>query len=212
MTSQRTTSILYRQPSGTVAAQHRPCTIPREFVMSRHHAARRSRLTGADSMCDSIVIRRVFPVMLVLATLALAWNIAEAADWPTFRGAERTAVSKETGLLQEWSASGPPLVCDIHGAGRGYSSLAVAAGRIYTLGDGPSDADDKDEYLLCFEQAIGKPLWKTKTGPAWNAGQSSWQSSRSTPTVDGDLVFIITPHGELVCCETALGRERWRKN
>jgi outer membrane protein assembly factor BamB len=163
-------------------------------------------------MCDSIGFRRLFPVMLVLVMPTIARNIAVAADWPTFRGAQRTAVSKETGLLQEWSASGPPLVCDIQGAGRGYSSLAVAGGRIYTLGDGPSDADDKDEYLLCFDQATGKPLWKTKTGPAWNAGQSSWQSSRSTPTIDGDLVYVITPHGEVVCCENASGHERWRKN
>ena len=84
-------------------------------------------------------------------------------------------------------------------------------GRIYTLGDAPSTADDQDEYLVCFNQADGKQLWKTKTGEAWNEGQPNWQSSRSTPTVDGDRVYVITPHGVLICCKTS-GEELWRQD
>ena len=94
-------------------------------------------------------------------------------------------------------------------AGRGYSSLAIVDGKIFTLGDAPSTADDKDEYLVCFNQADGKQLWKTKTGPAYNEGQPNWQSSRSTPTVDGDRVYVITPLGMLICCKTT-GEELWR--
>jgi outer membrane protein assembly factor BamB len=138
--------------------------------------------------------------------------MAPAGDWPSFRGPHRTSVSKETGLLQEWPAGGPPLAWETEGAGRGYSSLAISAGRIYTLGDGPSTAGDSDEYLVCFEQTDGKPVWKAKTGPAWKDRQPNWGSSRSTPTVDGELVYVVTPLGELVCCETAAGKERWRKN
>ena len=76
------------------------------------------------------------------------------------------------------------------GAGRGYASLAIADNRIYTLGDAPSTAEDKDEYVVCFDQADGKPLWKTKTGPAWTSGAPDWQSSRSTPTVDGERLYV----------------------
>jgi outer membrane protein assembly factor BamB len=103
-------------------------------------------------------------------------------------------------------------VCDLHGAGRGYSSLAVVGGRIYTLGDGPSDVDDRDEYLLCLDERTGQRLWATKTGKPWNSGNSDWQSSRSTPTVDGDLAYVISPHGQMLCCEAASGREKWRKD
>lgn len=137
---------------------------------------------------------------------------ATSGSWPTFRGADRSAVSSETGLLQSWPEGGPKLLYEIKGAGRGYSSLAIAGGRIYTLGDAPSTASDDDEYLVCFDEATKKQLWKTKTGPAWNEGQPSWQSSRSTPTVDGDLVYALTPSGVLVCCESATGKERWRKD
>lgn len=137
---------------------------------------------------------------------------AMAADWPMFRGADRTAVSKETGLLQEWPTDGPPLVWETTGAGRGYASLAIAGGKIYTLGDAVSGAEDKDEYLVCFNEENGQPVWKTKTGTAWDSGKPNYHGSRGTPTVDGELVYVVTPYGQLVCCETSTGQERWRKD
>lgn len=145
------------------------------------------------------------------AGIVLAVDFAHA-DWPTFRGADRTAVSKEQGLLQEWPADGPPLAWKAVGAGRGYSSLAIADGKVYTLGDGLSTVDDKDEYLQCYNADDGKLIWKTKTGTPWNQGQPNWQSSRSTPTVDGDRVYVLSPLGVLVCCDSGTGAEQWRKD
>jgi len=131
--------------------------------------------------------------------------------WPTFRGPGRTAVAPDMGLLTEWPKEGPKLLWEVSGAGRGYSSLAIVDGRIYTLGDAPTTADDQDEYLLCFDQNTGKQLWRSKTGPAWAEGKPPWHSSRSTPTVDGNHVYALTAHGELICCTTD-GKEVWRKN
>ncbi|MGH7139413.1 MAG: PQQ-binding-like beta-propeller repeat protein, partial [Pirellulales bacterium] len=124
----------------------------------------------------------------------------------------RTAVSPDTGLLQKLPDGGPPVVFDVKGPGRGYASLAVVGKRLFTLGDSTSVADDQDEYLMAFDRDSGKPLWKSKTGAPWNQGSPPWRSSRSTPTVDGNLVYVLTPHGELVCCEADSGSERWRNN
>jgi outer membrane protein assembly factor BamB len=161
-------------------------------------------------------VRRATLAILVLCPLltisALSITQGWAADWPTFRGIDRLGVSKETGLLQKWPAAGPDKIWEAKGAGRGYSSLAIAGGKIYTLGDGLSGVEDKDEYLVCFNQQDGQLLWKTKTGPAWNSGQSNWQSSRSTPSTDGQLVFVVSPHGVLVACDAATGLEKWRKD
>jgi outer membrane protein assembly factor BamB len=156
---------------------------------------------------------RLKPILFSVALLVLS-TIVVAADpsWPTFRGKDRTGVSKETGLLQSWPAEGPKLLWEAAGVGRGYSSLAIADGRIYTMGDGSSLTEDKDEYLFCFDQAKGELIWKSKTGPAWTGGQESWQSSRSTPTVDGKHVYILTAEGDLICFETDKGAEKWRKN
>ena len=150
-------------------------------------------------------------VVLAVSAPSVAWPESPGGSWPSFRGPGRTGVSSDTGLLSEWPEGGPELLWEAPGAGRGYSSLAIVDGKIYTLGDGPSTADDDDEYLVCFDQSNGKQLWKIKTGPAWNSGPDSWQSSRSTPTVDGDRVYILTPHGQLICCSTN-GSERWRKD
>src|SRR5262245_40118672 len=91
----------------------------------------------------------------VFVLMAFFTTVVTPGDWPGFRGRQRNAGSAETGLLQEWPSGGPTILWETSGAGRGYASLAIVAGRIYTLGDGPSSADDKDEYLLCFEQASG---------------------------------------------------------
>jgi outer membrane protein assembly factor BamB len=142
--------------------------------------------------------------------LAVACVLLGGADWPTFRGADRTAVAPDTDLLESWPADGPPLVWETAGAGRGYASPAIAGERIFTLGDGLSTAPDADEYLSCFDRQTGKQLWKTKTGGPWTSGQESWQSSRSTPTVDGAMVYVLTPFGQLVACLVKDGREVWR--
>lgn len=156
------------------------------------------------------MIYRVIQCAVSCATVLMLTMPTRAVEsWPTFRGPQRTAVAPDTGLLSEWPEGGPKLVWKTAGAGRGYSSLAIVGGRIYTLGDAPSTADDKDEYLVCFNQSDGKQLWKIKTGEAWNEGKPDWQSSRSTPTVDGDRVYVITPSGSLICCRTS-GEELWR--
>jgi outer membrane protein assembly factor BamB len=149
-------------------------------------------------------------VGVVLVILAVAAPALRADDWPTFRGPGRTAVAPDTDLLDAWPASGPTLVWESAAAGRGYAGLAIAGGRIYTLGDGLSTADDKDEHLACFDAKTGRPLWKTKIGGPWTGGQESWQSSRSTPTVDGDTVYVLSPFGILVACNAKTGVEKFR--
>ena len=133
-------------------------------------------------------------------------------EWPQWRGPNRDGLSLEKGLLKEWPKAGPPLLWEAKGAGRGYASVVIARGKVFTMGDAPSIATDKDEYLLCFDATNGKPLWKAKLGPPWNQGTPTWQGSRATPTVDGDRVYALTGQGNLVCLETATGKELWRKN
>lgn len=149
-----------------------------------------------------------YPVA-ILCLLVSAQASGQQANWPTFRGAERTGVSPETGLLADWPSQGPKLVWEAEGCGRGYASVAVDDNRLYTLGDGLSSESNKDEYMSCFDRETGKRIWRTKTGPAWNQGPDNWQSSRSTPTVDGDRVYVITPFGKLICLHTD-GKELWK--
>ena len=45
----------------------------------------------------------------LLFSAVLAAASAAAADWPQWQGPDRNAVSKESGLLQEWPEGGPTL-------------------------------------------------------------------------------------------------------
>ncbi|MEQ1830278.1 MAG: PQQ-binding-like beta-propeller repeat protein [Pirellula sp.] len=133
-------------------------------------------------------------------------------DWPTFRGPNRTSVVNDPKLLKSWPEGGPKLVWEASGAGLGYSSLAIVGDKIFTLGSGLSAQENSDESLKCFDRATGKQLWSTPTGAAWKDRQPNWESSRSTPTVDGNRVYVVTPYGSLVCCQVSDGKEVWKKH
>ncbi|OAI52254.1 pyrrolo-quinoline quinone [Planctomyces sp. SCGC AG-212-M04] len=156
------------------------------------------------------VVKHFGQALAVMAIAATVQSASAADSWPTFRGPGRTAVSPDKNLLEKWPEDGPPLVWTAKGAGRGYSSLAIAGGKIYTLGDNLSTASDKEEYLQCFDQKTGKQLWTHQTGSPWDKGSPDWQGSRSTPTVDGDSVYVVTPPGVLVACKTSDGSELFR--
>ncbi len=118
---------------------------------------------------------------LLVATLLGAALAAgpDAATWPQYRGPHRDGLSPDKGLLQEWPRTGPKLVWASKGGGKSYSSLAIAGGRVYTMGDGPSTAEDKTkEYVVAFDQKTGKPLWQTPVGQEWNSGSPDWQGAR----------------------------------
>ena len=66
----------------------------------------------------------------------LVTGTVRGEDWPTFRGAARTAVAPDTNLLESWPEGGPKLLWKAVGAGRGSATPAIAGSRIITLGAG----------------------------------------------------------------------------
>jgi len=126
------------------------------------------------------------------------------SDWPQWRGPNRDGKSPETGLLQEWPADGPPLAWKISGIGEGYSSASVANGRIFTMGD-----LEDGQYVFALKEADGETLWKTRVGPIHEDKRGG---PRSTPTVDGDRIHVMTTEGDVVCLEAATGKQLWRRS
>jgi outer membrane protein assembly factor BamB len=127
-------------------------------------------------------------------------------DWPQWQGPERTAVSKETGLLADWSKDGPPLAWKAKELGGGYSTPSVAAGRVF----GMSYRGD-DEGVWAVDEATGQPLWWTRISDA-NKKIGYGEGPRCTPTVDGDVLYALGTAGDLVCLGTKDGKEVWHKN
>ncbi|MBT5018929.1 MAG: PQQ-like beta-propeller repeat protein [Planctomicrobium sp.] len=129
-------------------------------------------------------------------------QFVHAEDWPRWRGPNNDNKSPETGLLTEWPEGGPKKDWQVGGLGTGYSSVAVAQGKIFTLG-----RNDNVEYLFALKQSDGSQLWSTRLG----AGTKE-KGPNGTPTVDGNRVYAVSFEGDLVCADVESGREIWRKN
>lgn len=147
-----------------------------------------------------------------LLQLVLALSIAAPApgDWPQWRGPNRDGVSTETGLLKTWPTDGPKLVWEFDKAGLGYSSFSVVGDTLYTMGS-VNEQNGNEEFVLALDTATGKERWRTRIGTyfkndPWGGGP------RSTPTVNGDVLYALGANGDLVCLNRSTGKAVWTKN
>jgi outer membrane protein assembly factor BamB len=135
--------------------------------------------------------------------------VLHAADWPQWRGPQRNGVSQETGLLKEWPKEGPKLAWRVKDIGSGFSTPSVVGERLYLLSNRGLD----DEFVQALAVKDGQNIWATHLGKVGNPDQQpNYPAARSTPTVDGKLLYALGSDGDLACLETASGKVRWRKN
>ncbi len=130
-----------------------------------------------------------------------------AADWPQWRGPQRTGVSKETGLLKEWPKGGPKLLWERKDIGDGYSTPAVVGDRLYLL----SNREGK-EYVVARAVADGAEIWTKEIGNVGPNKGPQYPGTRSTPTVEGERIYALGSDGDLACLEKDKGTLVWTKN
>ena len=146
-----------------------------------------------------------------LTVLAAAWLTATCAvradDWPQWRGVHRDGTSKENGLLKSWPKDGPKQLWKNTEIGGGFSTPSIVGGHVYLIGD-----KDGQEYLVVLNAKDGKEQWRTKIGPVGKNNGPQYPGARSTPTVDGDRIYVLGSDGDLACVEPAKGDIKWKKN
>src|SRR5262245_42274683 len=122
-----------------------------------------------------MIFARIAIVSLVLGVpcSASASDTPAAAEWPGWRGLHRDGKSSDKGLLRKWPKDGPSLLWKTSGLGKGFSSVAVTGGVIYTAGD------IKKQMKVFALDAGGKPLWQTEIDEA----RGGPDGSRSTPVI-----------------------------
>lgn len=139
--------------------------------------------------------------MLLLAAPDRSGAAEKLGDWPQWRGPNRDGQSPAKGLLRKWPEGGPKLDWQADGLGKGYSSVSLGGGRIYTMGQ-----RDGQQQLIALDGKNGRQLWSSPVGPEANDGPNG------SPTFDGQRVYALGTAGDLVCCDAASGKELWRKN
>ena len=151
-------------------------------------------------------IRKLVFALVGVAPIAVATLGAQSIDWPQWRGAARSGISTETGLLRQWPASGPPRVWSASSLGGGYGSLSVSGDRIFVQG-----LRSGQSIVSVLSRADGRGLWSKAIGPAGGGGGQG-PGPRGTPTVDGDRVYVLTEGGDLACLRAADGTSIWQRN
>lgn len=130
---------------------------------------------------------------------------SQASDWPQWRGPNRDGVSTETGWLEQWPQSGPPIAWKAN-VGVGFSSFTVANGRVYTAGN-----TDNTDTIFCFDAESGKTIWKysypSDLGDKYFEGGTT-----GTPVVDGDHLYFLSRWGDVFCFDAVTGKTIWSKN
>jgi len=133
---------------------------------------------------------------------AEAGPAAKVAEWSQWLGPNHDNISTETGWSTEWGDDGPKVLWR-KSVGVGYSAVTVADGLAYTMGNNGS-ADS----VYCFNADTGDQVWKK----SYPCGKGSWPGPRSTPTVDGGVVYTLSYYGHLHCLDAKKGTIVWVKD
>ena len=147
---------------------------------------------------------------LVLGTILLTVP-AGAEDWANWRGPRRNGISSERHWGGEW-ANCTPKVRWTQAVGTGFSSLAVAEGHVYTLGNREvvvGTTRKTRDTVYCLDAATGQIRWSY----AYEAPLSpdNYEGGPSaTPTVADASVYTLSKRGLAYCLDAKTGAVVWQ--
>ncbi len=150
---------------------------------------------------------RNLPVVALLF-VGLSINHASAAaptGWPQWRGPNRDGHSPATSVNTNWESKPPKLEWQVEGLGKGYASVSVVDGKIFTSGN-LSDG----QAIIALSAQDGSQLWSTTVTDT--IPKHGYGGSRTTPTVDGDHLYAVPSDGSIVCLKVSDGSVVWKKS
>ena len=159
--------------------------------------------------------------LLLLSALLVGPMHPAAGEWPMWGGdATRNMTSDETGLPSTFDLGdydGMSDHIDIEGTtnvkwiaklgSQSYGNPTVAGGRVYvgTNNDSPRDPrfEGDRSVVYCFDEADGSLLWQLNVPKLGTGKVSDWEflGICSSPTVDGDRVYLVTNRCEVMCLD-----------
>ncbi|NBP23905.1 MAG: hypothetical protein EBU81_04980 [Proteobacteria bacterium] len=125
-----------------------------------------------------------------------------AADWPQWRGPDRTGHPAPTEPTLTHLPASPRVVWSM-AAGPGYASPVVAGGQVFAL-----EAQEGREVLRALDAATGTERWKSVLDETFTDSQGP-AAPRCTPVVFDGRVYVQSCRGRLTCMSAADGKTVW---
>ena len=145
-------------------------------------------------------MKRFVLIMNLIVCLSVVSKAQEPTRW---RGLNSSGIYTVEKPLAQWPAQGPKILWSSDHIGIGYSSPAFANNKIYVSG-----MIDGQSVLFVLDQN-GKEIQQFKYGKEF---VESYPGVRSTPTIDGELAYVLTGNGELTCLDLKTGSPVWKKD
>lgn len=151
--------------------------------------------------------RKMAPILIFVLSAAVRVHGQQPHDsslseWPGWRGPKRDGKSPDSGLLREWPDGGPRLLWKVDDIGKGYSSVSVSEGVIYTSGDVSGRL-----FIFAFDMN-GEPRWKADHDKACTRNPPG---SRATPTIDAGNLYLLSGNGLVGCYDASNGKPKWNR-
>ncbi|TKJ36398.1 MAG: hypothetical protein CEE38_11305 [Planctomycetes bacterium B3_Pla] len=163
-------------------------------------------------------------ISIVVLLITLIPVRTEADDWPNWRGPQHNGISNETDWIGDWPAFEPAILWEQQ-VGTGFSSIAVADGRVYTMGNSTRMVEDPDaggrsgvghklaevDEIFCLDPNTGEILWihayeSDLTPNLYEGGPSA------TPTIADSNVYTFSKQGMAYCLDANDGAVLWQSD
>jgi outer membrane protein assembly factor BamB len=150
------------------------------------------------------ITMRKYCTFLVFVSVTI--SIAQAGDWPHWRGPYYNGSTNEKNLPSNWSKT-ENIAWSVDLAGSSAATPIIQGDKVFLSG-----IDSGREMLLamCFDRTNGKPLWQHDISKGISQDRRSTYAAGSAVT-DGKLVVFLYGNGDLVCYDLN-GRRKWARN
>lgn len=125
-----------------------------------------------------------------------------SGNWPHYRGPNSDGVVKADGINVSWQTKAPKLVWQKPLGDQGYTGPAAANGLLYVI-----DHNGNQDIVRALKLSDGSEAWNY---PYPDADSPNYGFARSTPTIDGDKVYIVSRLGKVICLTAKDGQKVWQ--
>ncbi len=139
------------------------------------------------------------------AVLLVLTGLTSAADWPQWRGPDRSGLGPKSPALSNSLAGLTPLWLSEHipsGDNGGRGSLVVYHGKVYGFTSGATKSPATDE-VFCLDADSGKTLWKS------SLKDSRGREASSTPCIANGKLYIMGSGNKAFCINADDGAPIW---